>query len=65
VGGGPKGKIQLGRNWCKWEENISFSLKEIGRNGVGMINLAKEKDKWHTIVNMSWKNRFYKRQDIS
>jgi len=24
----------LGRNWCRWEENIILSLKEVGRNGV-------------------------------
>ena len=24
----------LGRNWCRWEENIIFFRKEIGRNGV-------------------------------
>ena len=61
----PKGKTQLGRNWCRWEENITFDLKEIERNGVDVIKLATERDKWHTRVNMSWKIRFYKRQDIS
>jgi hypothetical protein len=64
-GGGPKGKTQLGRNWYRWEENITFDLKEIESNGVDMINLATERDKWHTLVNMSWKIGFYKRQDIS
>ena len=29
-----KGMTPLGRNWGRWEENIIFSLKEIGRNGV-------------------------------
>jgi len=55
-GGGqnPKGKTQLGRNWCRWEENITLDLTEIKRKGVDMIK-----------VNMSWKIRFYKRQDIS
>jgi hypothetical protein len=24
----------LGRNWCRWEENIILSLKEVRRNGV-------------------------------
>jgi len=47
-GGGvqnPKGKTPLGRNWCRWKENITFDLKEIKRNGVDMINLATERDK--------------------
>jgi hypothetical protein len=54
-GGGrqkPKGKTPLGRNWCR-EENITFDVKEIERNGVDMIHLATERDKWHTLVNMS------------
>jgi hypothetical protein len=60
-----KGKIPLGRNWCRWEENITVDLKETERNGVDMIKLVTERDKRHTLVNMSRKIRFYKRQDIS
>jgi len=26
-----KGKTPLGRNWCRWEENITFDLEEIKR----------------------------------
>jgi len=55
----------LGRNWCRWEENITFSLKEMGRNIVDRINLAMDWDKWHAVVNMSRNIRFQKRQDIS
>jgi len=29
----------LGRNWCRWEENI-FNLKETGRNGVDSGTLS-------------------------
>jgi len=29
-----KGMTSLGRNWCRWEENITFILKETGSNGV-------------------------------
>jgi hypothetical protein len=29
-----KGMTPLGRKWCRWEENIIFSLNEMGRNGV-------------------------------
>jgi hypothetical protein len=55
----------LGRNWCRWEESNTFSLKEIGRNVVDTINLAVDRDKWHALVEMSQANRFHKRQDIS
>ena len=60
-----KGKTPLGRNWCRWEEYITFDLKEIKKKGADTINSATERDKWHTLVNMSRKIRFYKRQDIS
>jgi hypothetical protein len=60
-----KGMTTLGRNWSRWEENITFSLKEMGRNVVDRINLAMDWDEWHACVNMSRNIRFYKRQDIS
>ena len=44
-GQNPIGKTPLGRNWYRWEENITFDLKEIKRNVVDMINLATERDK--------------------
>ena len=35
----------------RWEENIILNLREIGRNGADRINLATDRDKWHTLVN--------------
>jgi hypothetical protein len=29
--GKPEGKRQLGRPWCRWEDNIKMDLREIGR----------------------------------
>jgi hypothetical protein len=55
----------LGRNWCSWEENIIFSLKEIGRNVVDRINSAMDRDNWHALVDMSQDIRFHKTQEIS
>jgi len=49
----------LGRNWCSWEENIIFSLKERGRNVVDRINLGMDRDKWHALVDMSQDMRFH------
>ena len=46
-------------------EKIIFTLKEIGRNGVDRINLALDRDEWHTLVEMSQAISFHKRQDIS
>jgi len=45
-----RGMISLGRNWCRWEENIIFYLKEVGRNGEDGINLAMHWDEWHAVL---------------
>jgi hypothetical protein len=37
-----KGMTPLGRKWCRWEENITFTLKETGRNVVDRIILAMD-----------------------
>jgi hypothetical protein len=49
----PKENTPLGKNWYRWEEHIIFILKEIGRNSVDRTNLAMDRDKWHTLVNVS------------
>ena len=49
----------------RWEENIIFNLKQIGRNGADRINFATDRDMWHTLVNMSQVIRFHKMQKIS
>jgi hypothetical protein len=48
-----KGMTSLGRNWCSWEENILFTLKEMGRKVVDRINLVMDWDEWHALVDMS------------
>ena len=54
----PKENTPLGRKWCRWEEHIIFDLKEIGRKSVDRTNLAMDRDKWHTLVNMSQNIRY-------
>jgi hypothetical protein len=55
----------VGRNWCRWEKNIIFTLKETGRNGVQKINLATYWYKRHNFVNLLGAIRIHKRQEIS
>jgi hypothetical protein len=38
--GNPQGKRPLGRPRHKWEDNIKKDLREIGRGGMGWIDLA-------------------------
>jgi hypothetical protein len=48
-----------GRNLCSWEENILFTLKEMGKKVVDRINLAMDWDEWHAFVDMSQDIRFH------
>jgi hypothetical protein len=49
----------LGRNLCSWEENILYTLKEMGRKAVDRINLVMDLDEWHALVDMSQDIRFH------
>jgi len=37
----------------RWEDNIKTGLKEIEREGVDWINLARERDKRRTVLSMT------------
>jgi hypothetical protein len=49
--GKPKGKRQLGRTRCRWEDNIKMDLREIGIDGVSWIRLAQDRVLWRAFVN--------------
>jgi hypothetical protein len=49
--GKPKGKRQLGRHRCRWEDNIKMDLREIGWGGIDWIYLAQDRDYWRALVN--------------
>jgi len=38
--GKPEGNRQLGRQRCRWEDNIRMDLMEIGWEGVDWIDVA-------------------------
>jgi hypothetical protein len=44
--GKPEGKRLLGRPRRRWVDNIKMDLREIGRNGMDWIDLAKNRDQW-------------------
>jgi hypothetical protein len=39
----------------RWEDNIKMDLGEIGFGDVDWINLAQDRDRWQTLVNMVMK----------
>jgi hypothetical protein len=34
-----------------WEDNIRMDLREIGWEGVDLMNLAQDRDRWWALVN--------------
>jgi len=49
----PEGKRPLGRPRCRWEDNIKMDVKELGREGLGWIDLVEGRNKWWAAMNMA------------
>jgi hypothetical protein len=49
--GKPEGKRPLGRPRLRWEANIKKDLKEVGCEGMDLIALALDRDRWRPFVN--------------
>ena len=51
--GKPEGKRPLGRPRHRWEDNnIKMDLWEVGCGGVDWVELAQDRDRWQTLVNV-------------
>jgi hypothetical protein len=50
--GNPGGKRQLGRPWSKWEDNIKMDLQEVECGGMDWMELAQDRNRWRTLVNV-------------
>jgi hypothetical protein len=50
--GKPEGKRSFGRPWCKWEDDITIDLQEVGSGGMDWIELAQDRDRWRALVNV-------------
>jgi hypothetical protein len=55
--GKPEGKRPLGRQRCRWIDNIKMDLLEIGVNVVDGIGLAQVRHRWRALVNSVMKLR--------
>jgi hypothetical protein len=49
--GKPEGKRPLGRPRRRWVDNIRMDLAEVGWGDVDWIGLAKDRNRWRTLVN--------------
>jgi hypothetical protein len=47
--GKPEGS-PLGRPRCRWVDNIKIDLREIGCDGVDLIDMAPYRDQWRALV---------------
>jgi hypothetical protein len=50
--GKPEGKISLKRSRCRMEGFFLINLTEVGWEGVDLIHLAEDSDRWWALVNM-------------
>jgi hypothetical protein len=41
----------LGRPRHRWVDNIKMDLREIGWDGVDLIDMAQDRDQWRALVN--------------
>jgi hypothetical protein len=48
--GNPEGNRTLGRLRCKWEDNITMDLRNIGWGGMDWIDVTEDKDHWRSVV---------------
>jgi hypothetical protein len=48
---GPEGKRQLGRTRRRCVDNIKMDPREVGWDGMDLIDLAQDRDRWRAYVN--------------
>jgi hypothetical protein len=49
--GRPEGRRSLGRPRHRWEDNIKMDLQEVRWEGVDLIDMAQDRDRWRNVVN--------------
>jgi len=48
----PEGKRPLGRPRRRWEDNIKMDLQEVECRGMDWIDVAQDRDRWRTVMNL-------------
>ena len=56
--GKPEEKRTLGRPRHRWKDNIHMNLQEAGFGSMDWIELAQDRDRWRTLVNVVMNLRF-------
>jgi hypothetical protein len=47
----PEENRALGKYRCSWEGGIKMDLREIGWEGVDLMQLAEDREQWQALVN--------------
>ena len=63
--GKPEGKRPLGRPRRRWEDNIKMDLQEVGGICGDWMELARDRDRWGTLVGTVRNLRVPKMRGIS
>ena len=50
--GKPEGKRALEITRTRWEDNIKMDLQEVGCEGLDWIELAQDRERWQSHVNV-------------
>jgi len=50
--GKPEGKRPFGRPRHRWEDSIKMDLQEVGCGGMDRTDLAQDRDRWWSLVNV-------------
>ena len=48
--GKPAGKRPLGRHRHRWEDDIKMDLYEVGWEGMDLIYMAQDRDRWRALA---------------
>jgi len=48
----PEGKKRLGRSRRRWDDNIKMDLQEVGCGSMNWIELAQDRDRWPSLVDV-------------
>ena len=53
-----EGKRPIGRPRRRWKGNIKMDLQKVGCGGMDWIELARDRDRWRTVVSAVMKRMF-------
>jgi hypothetical protein len=42
--------MPLGRPRRRWDDNIKIDLQEVGGGGMGLMELAQDRDRWRALL---------------